>query len=134
MLVWKRRRAVRPFIAFAVTVALILSAIGIAFSHHASVAITDSAHHASIGAGADHHHDGHSHDEDEEDGDKNPQKPAHKHAHNAADHSHVTASIPPAPTSMFFAFGHDWRGDPPSFGVIKPHFQLDRPPKPIFFA
>lgn len=123
------RNGRRPIIAFAVLVALVLTNLGIAVSHH-PLGDPTAIHHGDIFAHADHDHD---HDDDVE---KDSNSPVKKSAlgHNAVDHSHVTADAPPAGMSLSYANARDWHAKVAPFADPKPLSNLDRPPKPVVFA
>ncbi|MES0037786.1 hypothetical protein NKJ74_21400 [Mesorhizobium sp. M0046] len=82
------------------------------------------------GAAAQIENHGHAHD----DGVADEQIPGHFHGHNAADHSHETASTPAdfAPTVPQVERG--WLNYPPTFIDPGTTFRLERPPRPIFAA
>ncbi|MER9876372.1 hypothetical protein [Mesorhizobium sp. M0195] len=73
---------------------------------------------------------GHAHD----DGVSGEQSSDHFHGHNAADHSHETASTPAdfAPTIPQLERG--WLNYPPTFVDPDTTFRLERPPRPFLAA
>ncbi|MER9389628.1 hypothetical protein [Mesorhizobium sp. M0435] len=72
----------------------------------------------------------HTHD----DGVDDEQVPGHFHGHDAADHSHETASTPAdfAPTVPQLERG--WLNYPPTFVDPGTTFRLERPPRPFLAA
>lgn len=124
------RNGRRPIIAFAVLVALVLTNLGIAVSHH-PVGDPTAIHHGDIFAHADHDHDDDDGDADNKDGSTKAKGTTLGHA---ADHSHVTAGAPPAGMSLPYADSRDWQAKAAPFADPKALSNLDRPPKPVFFA
>lgn len=53
---------------------------------------------------------------------------------SAADHSHVTAGVPPAGVSLPHVGSRSWQTMSAQFVDIKSDFRLDRPPKNDLFA
>ncbi|WP_370156460.1 hypothetical protein [Ferrovibrio sp.] len=127
------RNGRRPIIAFAVLVALVLTNLGIAVSHH-PLGDPTAIHHGDIFAHADHDHDDDDAGDDngKEDSSTKTQKSAL--GHNAVDHSHVTAGAPPAGMSLSHTNARDWHAKAAPFADPKPLSNLDRPPKPAVFA
>lgn len=132
MLVWLRKVVNIRLIAFAVTVALVLTSFGFAISHHSTNEQATALHQNDTSIQLDAH--GHSHDHDSDsnsdDSDNGVRKPAgHLAGHNAADHSHVTAGTPSADMSFWQVDERNWQGMPFVFADLKTDFKLDRPPK-----
>lgn len=121
-------------------VALVLSALGLAASPHSfEGAYAEAAHHGGMAGHAGGHDHDHDHDQDEkpdqtaaDESGPAAKAPGHKHAHNAADHSHVTPGIPPTPASFAFEVSRTWQAMPEPFADLKTYFSLDRPPKSPF--
>ncbi|ESZ11274.1 hypothetical protein X737_29870 [Mesorhizobium sp. L48C026A00] len=56
------------------------------------------------------------------------------HGHNAADHSHDTASALVPLVPIVPPVGKDWLIYPPCFADLEATFRLDRPPRPFLAA
>ncbi|MER9056788.1 hypothetical protein [Mesorhizobium sp. M0228] len=97
---------------------------------HDPIALAAAAAERHAGAAAQIEDHGHAHD----DGVADEQSPGHFHGHNAADHSHETASTPAdfAPTVPQIERG--WLKYQPTFVDPDTTFRLDRPPRPFLAA
>ncbi|MER9210462.1 hypothetical protein NKI54_00070 [Mesorhizobium sp. M0663] len=106
----------------------VLRPFGYSTSHDPIAIATAVERHGGAAAQIEDH--GHAHD----DGVSDEQSLGHFHGHNAADHSHETASTPSdfAPTVPQLERG--WLNYPLTFVDPDTTFRLERPPRPILAA
>ncbi|MER9791615.1 hypothetical protein [Mesorhizobium sp. M0213] len=106
----------------------VLRPFGYSTSHDPIALATAVERHGGAGAQIEDH--GHAHD----DGVSGEQSSEHFHGHNAADHSHETASTPAdfAPTVPQVERG--WLNYPLTFVDPDTTFRLERPPRPFLAA
>ncbi|MER9557836.1 hypothetical protein [Mesorhizobium sp. M0323] len=73
-------------------------------------------------------------DHGHDDGVADEQSPGHFHGHNAADHSHETASTPADFAPTVPQVERSWLNYPPIFVDPGTTFRLERPPRPFLAA
>ncbi|MER8880911.1 hypothetical protein [Mesorhizobium sp. M0684] len=122
-------RICSPAICFIIVLAMtigVLRSFGYSASHD-PIALAAAANERHSGAAAQIEDRRHTHD----DGVADEQIPGHFHGHDAADHSHETASTPAdfAPTVPQFERG--WLNYSPTFIDPGTAFPLERPPRPF---
>jgi hypothetical protein len=127
MLRWISTAGSRPAIALAVAVSLLLFPPGSPSRHDPpAFAQAEAARHLLLGSAVCEDHD-HVHDE----GSPEERRPGHKHGHNAADHSHVSAS----PAVWLAMLSHPKTRQWQPHGLLSVHraptFRLERPPRPM---
>ena len=125
MLRWISTAGIRPAIALAVAVSLLLFPPGSPSRHDPpAFAQAEVARHLLLGSAVCEDHD-HVHD----DGSPEERRPGHKHGHNAADHSHVSAS----PAVFLAMLSHPKTRQWQPHGLLSVHraptFRLERPPR-----
>jgi hypothetical protein len=127
MLRWVSTAGIRSAIVLAVAVSLLLFPPG-SPSRHDPPAVTqaDAARHLLLSPAVCEDHD-HVHDE----GAARERQPGHKHGHNAADHSHESAS--PAVLRVMLSYPKTRQWQPHGLFSVRraPTFRLERPPRPM---
>ncbi|MER9048008.1 hypothetical protein NKH89_12130 [Mesorhizobium sp. M0923] len=117
-------------VAFAMMLGTLLRPFGYSASHdpvaRAAVAIERQV--AQTGPTEDH---GYAHDHE---GAADERGSGSLHGHNAADHSHDTASALVPLVPIVPPVGKDWLIYPPCFADLEATFRLDRPPRPFLAA
>ena len=116
----------RFFLAFALTLGMLISAIGVSVSHlPVNAQLAKQALHAELAPSIDDH--GHSHD----DGEIEEQNIDHNRDHNPADHSHETPHL----ISHVYAVSRGMARINfvaiPASNELGAFFRLDRPPKTV---
>jgi hypothetical protein len=130
MLRWISTAGIQLAIALAVAVSLLLFPPGSPSRHDPpAVAQAQAVRHLLLGPAVCEDHD-HVHDE----GSPEERRPGHKHRHNAADHSHESAS----PTVLLAMLSHPKTRQWQPHGLLPvrraPTFRLERPPRPMAAA
>ena len=126
---WTLTATSRYVVAFAMTLGMLLSPIGIPTSHILDkLAAVEIIFHTELAAHIETH--GHTHNDDEVD----EQSPGHSHEHNPFDHTHETASTLPALLASVPPVERNWLFRETGIPDLGTPFRLERPPKLICCA